>query len=102
MKKIIKILCKINVIFFIIQFFVPVFILVILLEPYMPELLYDWLNTVFNFPIILLLQLLFIIETVFLQNYFPKKQKKIMCIFCFVGTVLDLLMGHLLFIGSIY
>ena len=82
MKKIIKILCKINVIFFIIQFFVPVFILVILLEPYMPELLYDWLNTVFNFPI--------------------KKQKKIMCIFCFVGTVLDLLMGHLLFIGSIY
>ena len=71
MKKIIKILCKINVIFFVIQFFVPVFILVILLEPYMPELLYDWLNTVFNFPIILLLQILFIIETVFLQNYFP-------------------------------
>ena len=102
MKKTIKILCKINVTFFIIQFFVPVFILAILLESYLPEFLNFWLNIILNFPIILVLQMLFIIETVFLQNYFPKKQKKIMCIFCFVGTVLDLLMGHLLFIGSIY
>ena len=102
MEKRIKVLEKVNGVFYLLQLHIPLMMVIFLLDLPIPSCLNVFLNVLFFFPLIFLLQLLFVIETAFLQDYFPEKTRKRMRKLCFFGTLFDLLLGHMLFLGATF
>ena len=106
MNVLIKILQKVNIFFFILQFYVPFIIVCFIFSLIMPNyeniLLPDFIDNMTNIPIIVLLKFLFIVETVFLQNVFTENHRKKMRRFCFAGTVIDFLFGYVMYVAAIF
>ena len=106
MNVLIKILQKVNIFFFILQFYVPFIIVCFIFSLIMPNyeniLLPDFIYNMTNIPIIVLLKFLFIVETVFLQNVFTESHRKKMRRFCFAGTVIDFLFGYVMYVAAIF
>lgn len=106
MNVLIKILQKVNIFFFILQFYVPFIIVCFIFSLIMPNyeniLLPDFIDNMTNIPIIVLLKFLFIVETVFLQNVFTESHRKKMRRFCFAGTVIDFLFGYIMYVAAIF
>ena len=104
-KKIIVILKCVNAIFFLLQLFYPFSIICSLFinNPNSPiGILLDVLFSVVGIIIILVAQILFIMETICLQQLFSEGYRKKMRIICFLGTIFFMFLGHIFYIATIF
>ena len=104
-KKIMVILKCVNVIFFLLQLFYPFSIIYSLFinNPNSPiGILLDVLFSAVGIIIIIVAQILFIMETIFLQQLFSEGYRKKMRRICFLGTIFFMFLGHIFYIATIF
>lgn len=104
-KKIIGILKYVNFFFFLLQLFYPFSIIYSLFinNPNSPiGIMIDVLFSAVGIIIIIVAQILFIIETIFLQQLFSEDYRKKMRRICFAGTVFFMFLGYIFYTATIF
>ena len=104
-KKIMVILKCVNYIFFFLQLYSPFTFIYYFFLDHSDSYLRNYENIIFNtFTLLfaIVAQILFIMETIFLQQLFSEGYRKKMRRICFLGTIFFMFLGHIFYIATIF